>query len=427
MQVDPQSIAALVVRGGTQALRLGAEAIRVGGEVLADPRGRLDELVRSDEAAAITSSVDARISQFRENRRLGDSAFRGLAVVVHRGYVVVGDRSRAAEARLHLRVVEEPVIPEGAGLPYLDVLQANLRRYGALGLPGLRVDIEVGDGLGSGSVVTGRRGYAALSVPLVGLEQASPGWIPVLATVAAQRGEPATSGTGRVLLPNREAPFAVVSDIDDTIIRTGLAEGLAAMRRTLFRDAHSRQAIPGMASLYRGLSKSGRADAAVSGVSPVPFYYVSTGSWSFYDMLAQFLQLRGFPRGPLFLTDWGPTSGYITRSGVEHKRKAITRLLQASPHTSFVMVGDSGQHDTDVYVELAREFPEQARAIFILDLGLDEQRTTLLLGQAEQARSEGVPLWLVPNARQLALKAVELGLCAPEVVEDVEIELAARV
>ena len=157
--------------------------------------------------------------------------------------------------------------------------------------------------------------------------------------------------------PHPKAPFAVISDLDDTVIRSGLTEGMTAVRRTLLGDQHTRRAIPGVSSWYRGISRKGQVD----GVEP-GFFYVSTGSWSFYEMLVQFLQLRGFPRGPLFLTDWGPTDRYLHRSGSMHKKHTIGRLLHAYPHTPFVLVGDTGQGDFDAYTDAARHFPEAGGA-----------------------------------------------------------------
>jgi phosphatidate phosphatase APP1 len=234
------------------------------------------------------------------------------------------------------------------------------------------------------------------------------------------------TGVGRVLSPSPAAPFAVVSDVDDTVIQTGLAEGLTALRRTLFRDAHSRRAIPGMASLYRGLAKAAGSAPPSGGISPVPFFYVSTGAWSFYEMLTQFLQLRGFPRGPLFLTDWGPTDRYLTRSGAEHKRTAIRRLLAAYPSVPFLFVGDTGQADPEIYEQLAHEQPDRVVAIVLVPAGHDEERAEDLAARAERLQADGVPFHVVGDAREATLVAVGLGLCAPEVVEDVEIELAAR-
>jgi len=59
---------------------------------------------------------------------------------------------------------------------------------------------------------------------------------------------------GRVVQPDPASEVAIISDIDDTILHTGMTEGLRSIQRTLLRDAHGRKPIPGMPSLYRGLA-----------------------------------------------------------------------------------------------------------------------------------------------------------------------------
>ena len=153
------------------------------------------------------------------------------------------------------------------------------------------------------------------------------------------------------------------------------------------------------------------------------FFYVSTGSWSFYDTLQEFVQLRGFPVGPMFLTDWGPTERYLRRSGAEHKRTAIRRLLEAYPGMQFVLFGDSGQRDALTYEEMAREFPGRVRLIVIRQVGDDdEERNAKLHAHAAALRSEGIPLYLVPDATAAAELTHELGLCDEETLVEVRAE-----
>ena len=127
----------------------------------------------------------------------------------------------------------------------------------------------------------------------------------------------------------------MISDIDDTILLTGLTGRCrhggphgAAGGQPASRDPRDGVAVP----------RPGPRDPQPSGQpQPEPtFFYVSTGSWSFYPTLQEFMQLRGFPQGPMFLTDWGPTRRYLRRSGAEHKRMSIRRLIEAYPGIPFV-------------------------------------------------------------------------------------------
>jgi phosphatidate phosphatase APP1 len=174
-----------------------------------------------------------------------------------------------------------------------------------------------------------------------------------------------------------------------------------------------------VSSWYRGLQRLG----TVNGVEP-PFFYVSTGSWSFYEMLTQFLQLRGFPRGPLFLTDWGPTDRYLHRSGAMHKRHTIGRIMLAYPDTPFVFVGDTGQGDADAYIDAARRFGRQVKLVVLLPAG-DEERLAHVQGLAEAARAEGLPVHVVAGAQEAAELSLQLGLVDALALEEVRTELGA--
>jgi phosphatidate phosphatase APP1 len=379
---------------------------------LRHPRQALGRAVRSAETARVVSELDRRLTRYRRDRKLGAGTFRGMRVVVHRGYVVDD------EVRVHLRVMEEPAMPDvGEDLALVAAAKQNARRFFALGMPQVEVVVTV-EGVQT-TVVTARRGYAAGVLTVPGL---TPGWHEVHAEVLPEDADhDGAVGEGVVIVPEPTAPFSVISDIDDTILRTGLTEGLTAFATTLLSDANNRAAIPGMASLYRGLARAGGTDAGYPS-----FFYVSTGSWSMYPVLTKFLQGRGFPRGPLFLTDWGPTDRYVTRSGAEHKRSTIRRLLDGYPDQRFVCIGDSGQGDPDVYLETARAFPGRIAAVLIIDVGAHlAERADELTQQALELQSDGLQFHFVRDAYQATGVCLDLGLCDAATVDEVETELLA--
>ncbi len=386
---------------------------------LRHPRQTLGRAVRSAETARVVSELDKRLTRYRRDRKLGQGSFRGMRVVVHRGYVV-GD-----EVRVHLRVMEEPSMPDvGESLEVVSLAKQNLRRFLALGMPQVEVVVTVEDV--QTTTVTGRRGFAAAVLTVPGL---APGWHEVHAEVMPQDADhDGAVGSGRVVVPDPAAPFAVISDIDDTILRTGLTEGLTAFTTTVFSDANKRAAIPGMASLYRGLVRdaahSGGDSAVGEGASGVPtFFYVSTGSWSMYPVLTKFLQARG---GPMFLTDWGPSDRYIMRSGAEHKRSAMRRLFEGYPGVPFVCIGDSGQGDAEAYLAMAEAFPGRIAAILIIDVGVHlAGRADTLTARALELQAEGLQFHFVRDAYEATRVCVDLGLCSPGTIDEVETELLA--
>lgn len=371
----------------------------------------LNAKLRSSETVAFVAGVESGLTQRRREQKMKSGAFRGLHVVVYRGFVADD------VAKVRVRVMEAPELPGDSRIPYWDVAQANLRRHAALLIVGAQVELRIGNY--RTTEVTDSRGFANFSLPVPNLRV---GWHDAIAvTTPIEDGESA-SGTGRVVKPSLKAPFLVISDIDDTILLTGLTEGVAMVARTVLREASQRAAIPGMASLYRGLARGNPSRSGKRQPEPT-FFYVSTGSWSFYPTMQEFMQLRGFPQGPMFLTDWGPTERYIRRSGAEHKRTAIRRLFEAYPGMAFVLVGDSGQRDPLTYEEMAREFPGRVKLIVIRQVGDDDdERNIELRSRAGTLRAEGVPLHLVGDAAQAATLAHEMGLCDDETLVEVRTE-----
>ena len=382
------------------------------------PRRIASELtakLRSPEVAAVVAGIETGLTKRRRDSKMESGAFRGMQVVVYRGFVADDI------AKVRVRVIETPELPGDSRIPYWDVAQSNLRRHSALSIVGVEVELRIGKH--TATEVTDDHGFANFALPVPGLKV---GWHDAHAQTTPIDGGESASGSGRVVKPSLRAPFLVISDIDDTILLTGLTEGVTMVTRTLLREANQRRAIPGMSSLYRGLVRGVVNQAGKRKPEPT-FFYVSTGSWSFYPLLEQFIGLRAFPQGPMFLTDWGPTERYLRRSGAEHKRTAIRRLFEAYPNMRFVLIGDSGQRDALTYEEMAGEFPDQVALIMIRQVGDDdEDRNTEVHARAIVLRSEGIPLYLVANATQAAELAHKLKLCDEETIREVRTESGTR-
>ena len=108
--------------------------------------------------------------------------------------------------------------------------------------------------------------------------------------------------------------------------------------------------------------------------------YVSTGAWNFAPHLERFMAEHGFPPGPMLLTDWGPAEDGWFRSGAAHKRATLERLRSEHPHTKWVLVGDDGQRDPEIYSEFAAAHPDAVTAVAIRQL--TRAQRVLALGPA---------------------------------------------
>jgi phosphatidate phosphatase APP1 len=143
---------------------------------------------------------------------------------------------------------------------------------------------------------------------------------------------------------------------------------MKSMYMTFMNNAYSRLPFEGVSAFYHALQKG------FSGAEENPIFYVSSSPWNLYDLLVDFLELNKIPKGPLFLKDYGFTHNKLfTESHGIHKPKQIRNILNAYPHLNFILIGDSGQHDPEIYAEVIKEFPGRILASYIRDVSLDER------------------------------------------------------
>jgi phosphatidate phosphatase APP1 len=150
------------------------------------------------------------------------------------------------------------------------------------------------------------------------------------------------------------APRGVVCDIDDTVWITGIRHPLRAAWRTFAGNGSTRRPVAGMAVLLTRL---------VAGAPHAPVVYLSNGPWNLAGPITDFLRRHGFPAGALLLTDWGISPRAWFRSGRAHKRSSLERLATDLPGVQWVLVGDDGEHDPEIYRDFARSHPGHVAAI----------------------------------------------------------------
>jgi phosphatidate phosphatase APP1 len=152
---------------------------------------------------------------------------------------------------------------------------------------------------------------------------------------------------------------------------------------------------------------------------------VSSSPWNLYDMLIQFLALRGFPRGPLFLTDWrpGPLESGEGRENPGHKRARIRRILDAYPELVFVLIGDDGEADQQIYQEFLRSDPDRIQVAMVRSVdGAASRRARKVDGLPAQPRK----VLTCSDAEHMARLARHLDLTDDLTVDEVRTEMGAR-
>ena len=163
-------------------------------------------------------------------------------------------------------------------------------------------------------------------------------------------GDDRFSGCAQLIEPEG---ISVISDIDDTVKITEVATRRRLLVNTFMEPF---RAVPGMAEIYRNWAAEGAA-----------FHFVSSSPWQLDRPLGEFLQAENFPGASRHLKAFHPLSspGGIFAVREDLKLATMRQLLDDFPQRRFLLVGDGGQHDPQVYAQLESERPEQIAGILI--------------------------------------------------------------
>lgn len=170
---------------------------------------------------------------------------------------------------------------------------------------------------------------------------------------AQMKTRDARTYSGTVLLVPRQG-YSIISDIDDTVKITNVLDRKRMLEATFTKPF---EAVPGLARLYQTWGSEGAA-----------LHFVSTCPWHLYEPIATFLQEAGFPAATIAmkkirLTDRSVLDLFADATRI--KPPEIEALLKAHPERTFVLIGDSGEKDPEIYADTLRRYPTRIARIFI--------------------------------------------------------------
>ncbi len=352
------------------------------------------------QAVGVGRVIERRFDSFRFDVKRRFGLLDPFEVLPYRGH------GTPRELYLKGRVLEEAGITDSGqdSTPWTNV-RNMARRFASDEVAGARVRASFAGS--SVESVADDEGFFDVRFELPEPLSGPTAWHPVEVELLSPEspGGGAVRSTGQVLVPT-EAGFGVISDIDDTVVRSNATNVLKMAWIVLLNNAQTRLPFEGVAEFYEALRRGG------DGRAHNPIFYVSSSPWNIYDVLEDFLDVHGVPAGPLFLKDWSPL---VLGKHHDHKLGIIRRLLATYPDLPFVLIGDSGEEDPEIYAQAVREHPGRVRAIYIRDVTTPERDAEVRAIAAEVGRL-GTEMVLTPDTATAAEHAAQAGLIAPDAV-----------
>ncbi|KAE8151758.1 hypothetical protein BDV25DRAFT_152261 [Aspergillus avenaceus] len=150
---------------------------------------------------------------------------------------------------------------------------------------------------------------------------------------------------------------SLISDIDDTVKHSAIASGAKEIFRNTFVRELDELIVDGVSSWYSKLAQMG-----------VQIHYVSNSPWQLYPLLERYFKLAGLPPGSFHLKQYSGMLQGIFEPTAERKKGNLEQLLRDFPSRRFILVGDSGEADLEVYTDIALANPGRILGIFIRDV-----------------------------------------------------------
>ncbi|KAG6907642.1 hypothetical protein DXG01_008092 [Tephrocybe rancida] len=160
-------------------------------------------------------------------------------------------------------------------------------------------------------------------------------------------------------IPISHSPIRVISDIDDTVKLSNIISGARTVFQNVFVKDLKENIIPGMGEWYTGMWKKG-----------VRFHYVSNGPFELLPIVSEFFQISQLPPGSIRLRSYAGRSIFngLLSAPATRKRAGVVDVLDSFSESRFILIGDTGEQDLELYAELARERPKQILAVFVRDV-----------------------------------------------------------
>jgi len=273
-----------------------------------------------------------------------------------------------------------------------------VKQFDTYEIPNIKVQLNVNNK--AFTTVTDAKGYflfdVAVTEDMKKISDAE-GWVYFNLNILNEQQATVTEVfQGEFLIPETEADFGVITDIDDTLLNTGVTSFLKwkVLINSLFINTYKRIPLEGAPDLYRKLH------LGVDNKEKNPIFYLSNSPWNMYQYLKVFLDHNNFPKGAILLRSFNSIFQKVSGSEKPHKQKEIINILSTYPELNFILIGDSGEHDASIYTDIAAQYRDRILCIYL--------RSVSHTGRMQRVKS------IVDNFSTTPVLLVETSLAAEE-------------
>lgn len=251
--------------------------------------------------------------------------------------------------------------------------------------------------------ITNDEGFFTISIPYknLSLHAAELTWSKATVLIPDyldDRAQP-ISAVVKILMPNKNTKYAIITDMDDTILESHVNSflKLRLLYETFLKNVHSRLAFENIGNVLQTITRN-KQNQQVN-----PIFFLSHSPWNLYELLIQFIKKNNIPSGPFFLRDFGYKRGQEKYEHENHKALALEHLINFYPNLKFILLGDATEHDVDIYLQAFLKFPGRILKIIIRATEKEKKNDHV---KTVIAQNPGAPIHLIEHSDEI-LEIVE--------------------
>ncbi len=156
--------------------------------------------------------------------------------------------------------------------------------------------------------------------------------------------------------------IGIISDFDDTIIVSNVPNKLKLAYNTVFKNYKQRKLVKGLKERFEKILAQNPKNL------PTPLFILSGSPQQLFNPIEGFLNYHNFPKHILILKKAHGKNKDPLSDQYKYKMQKIEKLIQLYPNMKWVMFGDSGEKDKEVYESLTKKYPDKVLRFYIRDV-----------------------------------------------------------
>jgi len=157
-------------------------------------------------------------------------------------------------------------------------------------------------------------------------------------------------------VPSQQKQVGIISDFDDTVIISDVTHKLRLLNQLLLKNYKQRKVVNAMANRYKYI---------LSDTTDRALFFITGSPNQVHTLIESFLNYHHFPKHALITKKIHGIKAYSLLKQHYYKSAEIEEIIKLYPNIKWVLFGDSGEKDREIYLNIAKKHVGHIKEIHI--------------------------------------------------------------